>query len=83
MIRNVMNVLMVAKNMIKTNRDNIGEQCKRNDDGVLAISDEDRNSRLQTFCKIGFLKNFANYRKRLAPESKMTKQLGKVIMKSF
>ena len=55
----------------------------KNDDGVLAISDEDRNSRLQTFCKIGFLKNFANYRKRLAAESKMTKQLGKVIMKSF
>ena len=35
-------VLKIAKRMVKTNQDIIGEQCIRNDDGVLAVSDEDK-----------------------------------------
>ena len=31
----------IAKMMVKTNQDVIGEQCIRNDDGVLAFSDKD------------------------------------------
>ena len=32
-------VFKIAKRMVKTNRDIIGEQCIRSDDGVLAVSD--------------------------------------------
>ena len=32
----------IAKRMDKTNQDIIGEQCIRNGDGVLAVSDEDK-----------------------------------------
>ena len=35
MIRNV--VLKIGKKMVKTNQNVIGEQCIRNDDGVLAV----------------------------------------------
>ena len=35
-------VFKIAKRMFKTNQDIIGEQCIRNDNGVLAVSDEDK-----------------------------------------
>lgn len=35
-------LFMIAKRTVKTNQDFIGEQCIRNDDGVLAVSGEDR-----------------------------------------
>ena len=31
-------VLKIAKRMVKTNQDTVGEQCIRNDDGVMAVS---------------------------------------------
>ena len=31
-----------AKRMVKTNQDITGEQCFRNDDGVLTVSNEDK-----------------------------------------
>ena len=31
-----------AKRMVKTNQDIVGEQYKRNDDGVLAVSNKDK-----------------------------------------
>ena len=40
MIKNLM--FKIAKRMVKTNQGIIGEQCKRNDDGVLTVSDEGR-----------------------------------------
>ena len=36
------NVLKIAKKMAKTNQGIIGENCMRNDNGMLAVSDEDR-----------------------------------------
>lgn len=33
----------IAKRMVKTNQDAIGEQCTRSDDGVLTVSDEYKN----------------------------------------
>ena len=35
-------VFKIAKRMFKTNQDIIGEKCIRNDNGVLAVSDEDK-----------------------------------------
>ena len=35
-------VFRIAKTMVKDNRDIIGEQCIRNDDGVLAVTEEDK-----------------------------------------
>ena len=35
-------VLKVAKSMVKTNQDIICEQCIRNDDNILTVSDEDK-----------------------------------------
>ena len=37
-----MEVFRIAKTMVKDNRDIIGEQCIRNDDGDLAINEEDK-----------------------------------------
>ena len=34
--------LKIAKRLVKTNQDIIGEQCIKNDDGVLTVSDEDK-----------------------------------------
>ena len=33
-------VFKIAKRIVKTNQDIIGEHCIRNDDGVLVVSDE-------------------------------------------
>ena len=33
---------MTAKRTVKTNQDTIGEQCIRNDDGVLAVTGENK-----------------------------------------
>ena len=35
-------VFKIGKRMVKTNQDIIGEQCIRNDDGLLAVTDEDK-----------------------------------------
>ena len=32
-------VFQIAKRMVKTNQDIIGDQCLRNDDGALTVSD--------------------------------------------
>ena len=42
-------VFKIAKRMLKNNQDNIGEQCIRNDDDVLAISDEDKKIALKSY----------------------------------
>ena len=36
-------VFNIAKGMVKINQGITGEQCVRNDDGVLAVSDEDHS----------------------------------------
>ena len=40
-------VLKIGKSMVKTNQDIIGEQCSRNNDGVQAVSDEDKKNSLK------------------------------------
>ena len=35
-------VFKIAKKMVKTNQDIIGEQCIKNDNGILAVKNEDK-----------------------------------------
>ena len=41
----------IAKRIGKTNQNIIGEQCIRNDDGVLAFSDEDKKVTWKSLCE--------------------------------
>ena len=36
------NVSKISKRMVKANQDIIGDQCTRNDDGVLTVNNEDK-----------------------------------------